>query len=364
MAPSGTAGRSVTIYDVAKAAGVAPSTVSRALSRPGRVSAQTAAKVRQVANELGYQRSPTAPALANIPTRLLAMSVADIGNPVFVEVTRGAEAAAEAAGYILVLLDSRESPERERHIEQFLPAVDGVVLTSPRLSDSAIRMIAKQRPVIVLNRVVRGLPSVLTDAARGSRRAAEHLGSLGHTEIDYLAGPAESWTDGMRWRSLQEAGVELSIRTRRLGPNFPTIKGGMEAAKQWAQDPTTAVIAFNDVMAIGFIRGLARIGVRVPADVSVVGFDNSQLGVLTSPSLTSVSSPLYEQGATAMNNLIALIGGAKATYEPLLLPTRLIPRSSTSKAPTGATFRRAKKGTGFGQPRPGSGAAPETPNNS
>lgn len=333
MAPTPDPERPVTIYDVAKAAGVAPSTVSRALSRPGRVSAQTAARVRQVASELGYQRSPNAPALSLIPSRLLLMSVADIGNPVFVEVTRGAERVAEAAGYTFVLLDSRESSERERRIEQFLPAVDGVVLTSPRLPDSAIRMIAKQRPVVVLNRVVRGLPSVLTDAARGARRAAEHLGSLRHEDIVYLSGPEESWTDGMRWRSLQEAGMELVIRTRRMGPNFPTIKGGLDAAKLWAKEPSTAVVAFNDVMAIGFIRGLATMGLRVPADVSVVGFDNSQLGVLTSPSLTTVSSPLLDQGMTAAKNLLAIIGGATATSEPVLLPTKLVPRSSTSKVP-------------------------------
>lgn len=322
----------VTIYDVAEAAGVAPSTVSRALSRPGRVSARTAAKVRQVASDLGYQRSPTAPALTNIPSRLLVMSVADIGNPVFVEVTRGAEAAAEEAGYTLLLLDSRESSERERLLEQFLPAVDGVVLTSPRLSDSAIRMIAKQRPVVVLNRVVRGLPSVLTDASRGARRAAEHLGSLGHEEVTYLAGPEESWTDGMRWRSLQEAGLELSLRATRVGPIMPTVRGGFEAAKHWARNPTTAVVAFNDVMAIGFIRGLASLGLRVPGDVSVLGFDNSQLGILTSPSLTSVSSPLHEQGVTAVRNLLAIVGGAKPTHKPILLPTKLVPRASTSKA--------------------------------
>src|SRR5699024_7726740 len=139
---------------------------------------------------------PTAPALSQIPSRLLVMSVADIGNPVFVEVIRGAEAAAEEAGYTIVLLDSRENSERERQVEQFLPAVDGAVLTSPRLSDSAIRMIAKQRPVVVLNRVVPGLPSVLTDASRGSQHAAGHLGSLGHEEIVYLSGPEQSWTDG------------------------------------------------------------------------------------------------------------------------------------------------------------------------
>lgn len=322
----------VTIYDVAEAAGVAASTVSRALARPGRVSARTAAKVRQAATELGYQRSPTAPALANTASRLIAMSVADIGNPVFVEVIRGAEAAAEAAGYTVMLLDSRESPTRERAIEQFLPAACGFILASPRLSDSAIRMLAKQRPLVVLNRIVRGLPCVLTDASRGARRAAEHLGNLGHTHITYLGGPGQSWADGVRWRSLQEAGIELSIRTSRLGPNMPTVRGGIESSKRWATEPSTAVVAFNDIMAIGFIRGLRALGLSVPADVSVVGFDNSQLGLLTTPALTSVASPLHEQGSTAITNLLAIIGGATPGDEPVMLPTKLVPRASTSTA--------------------------------
>lgn len=153
-------GRSPTIYDVAEAAGVAPSTVSRALSRPGRVSAETAEKVRAAAARLGYRRATLAPALSAVPTRLLAMVVADIGNPLFVDVIRGAEAAAEAAGYTMLVVDTQESDQRERAaVENFLGAVDGLVLTSPRLSDAGIRAIAKQRPVIVLNRVVRGLPS-------------------------------------------------------------------------------------------------------------------------------------------------------------------------------------------------------------
>lgn len=261
------------------------------------------------------------------------MSVADIGNPVFVETIRGAEAAAEDAGYTVVLVDVRESAERERQIEPFLPMIDGVILTSPRLSDSAVRTFAKQRPVIVLNRAVEGLPSVLTDATRGAQRALEHLADLGHDEIVYLSGPEESWTDGMRWRSLKRTGAELSIRTRRMGPIFPTTKGGLEAVRLWAKDPSTAVVAFNDVMAIGFIRGLSALGLRVPADVSVVGFDNSSLGVLTSPALTTVSAPLHDQGMVAVRNLLAIINGAAATSEPVLLPTRLITRSSTSRAP-------------------------------
>lgn len=326
----------VTIYDVAAAAGVSPSTVSRALARPGRVSAATAAKVRAAAADLGYRRSPSAPAMAAVPSLLLAMIVADIGNPVFVDIIRGAEAACEEAGYTMVLVNAQEDPARERRAaEQFLGAVDGLILTSPRLSDSGIRVLAKQRPIIVLNRVVRGLPSVLTDASRGARRAVEHLGQLGHRKITYLSGPEASWTDGARWRSVEEAGIQMEIRTRRVSPHEPTPSGGERAARQWAQSPTSGVVAFNDIMAIGFIRGLRALGVEVPRDVSVVGFDNSRTGALTSPALTSVASPLSLQGSTAVRNLVAIIGGAQSSQEPVVLPVKLVPRASTSKASRG-----------------------------
>lgn len=333
--------RPPTIYDVAEVAGVAPSTVSRALARPGRVSAATADKVRRAAAQLGYRRSAVAPALNAVPTKLLAMVVADIANPLFVDVIRGAEAAAEAAGYTMLLFDSQESDVRERRaVETFLPAVEGLVLTSPRLSDSGIRTLAKQRPIIVLNRVVTGLPSVLTDGARGVRRAAEHLGQLGHREISYIAGPEASWADGVRWRGLEEAGIDLELRVRRIGPNQPTVEGGARAARRWAESPTTAVIAFNDIMAIGFIRGLRALGISVPSDVSVAGFDNSRTGALTVPALTSVASPLALQGATAVRNLQAIIGGARSSEEPVLLPVKLIARQSTARVSREALFGR------------------------
>lgn len=323
----------ITIYDVAAAAGVAPSTVSRALARPGRVSAETAAKVRAAAASLGYRRSATAPALASVSSKLIAMVVADIGNPVFIDVVRGAEAACEVAGYTMLLVNGQENAARERRAaEEFISSVDGLILTSPRLSDSGIRMLAKQRPVVVLNRIVRGLPSVLTDASRGARRAVEHLGQLGHRKITYLGGPEASWTDGVRWRSVEESALQLEMTTRRVGPNPPTPAGGEQAAHRWAQSPTSGVVAFNDLMAIGFIRGLRALGVEVPRDVSVVSFDNSQTGSLTTPALTSVASPLSLQGGTAVRNLMAIIGGAQSSQEPVLLPVKLVPRASTGKA--------------------------------
>lgn len=330
--------RPVTIYDVARAAGVAPSTVSRALARPGRVSVATASRVREAAQRLGYQRNRATPDSGQ-QSQLLAMVVSDIRNPVFTDLIRGADTAAEAAGYTLVVFDSRESMARERAFERYLNAVDGVMLTSPRLPAAGIRMLAKQRPLVVLNRIVGDLPCVLTDGAEGARYAVEHLHALGHTDVAYVAGPAASWTDGMRWRGVQQSAKELSMRASRISPAMPTVEGGFRAANLWAASPTTAVIAFNDVMAIGFIVGLRSLGLEVPRDVSVVGFDNSQLGALTTPPLTSVASPLRDQGTTATNTLIAILAGKSVATDPVLLPARLMQRDSTGRSPGSVSLR-------------------------
>nr|NLD41461.1 LacI family transcriptional regulator [Actinomycetales bacterium] len=198
---AGTGKKEPTIYDVARLAGVAASTVSRALSRPGRVSVATASKVREAARELGYRRAPTISTDGQPRTGLLAMVVADIGNPVFTENIRGAELAAEEAGYTLLVVDTRESSAREQQgIARIIDGVEGLILTSPRMSSAGILGIAKQRPVVVLNREVGGLPSVLTNGGRGAGLGAEHLANLGHDEITYVAGPKASWADGERWR--------------------------------------------------------------------------------------------------------------------------------------------------------------------
>jgi LacI family transcriptional regulator len=200
------------------------------------------------------------------------------------------------------------------------------------MSDSAIRMMAKQNPTIVMNRAVADVASVVTDNARGIRRAAEHLGEQGHDTITYLAGPEASWADGMRWRSLREAALELELNVRRTAPAQPTVRGGEEVAAEWLQHRTSAVIAYNDQMAIGFIRALQQQGFSVPEDVSVVGFDNSYGADLITPALTTVAAPLYALGTTAVNNLLAFAAGAKSqSGQPVVLPTRLVVRNSTAK---------------------------------
>ncbi|MGC4797302.1 LacI family DNA-binding transcriptional regulator [Micromonospora saelicesensis] len=325
-------GQRVTIYDVALEAGVSPSTVSRAFSRPSRVNSETAERIRQVAERLGYRTNPLARALTTSRTKMIALVIADITNPVYAEIVRGAQEVAADGEYTTVLIDAQESHRLERAaVERTMSTVDGIVLASSRMSDSAIRMVAKQRPVVVLNRALADVPCVVTDDPRGVRRAVEHLGELGHDHITYVAGPQASWPNGVRWRSLLEAGMELEIKVRQIGPFSPTLAGGERAAQELCARPATAVLAFNDQMAIGIIRGLSRMGVNVPGDVSVVGFDNILAADIVTPGLTTVAAPLYAEGSAATRHLLTMIEGAPGhTGRPMVLPVRLVVRDSTA----------------------------------
>ncbi len=321
-----------TIYDVAKAAGVAASTVSRAFARPGRVNADTAARVFAAARELGY-RTTALPGLTTSQSRTLALVVTDITNPFYAEIIRGAHEAATDLGYTVRLSHTQEDAHIERAwIEHELETVAGVVLASSRMSDSTIRTVAKQKPVVVLNRRLPEVPCLLIDNARGMRRALEHLGELGHTSVTYVSGPEASWTDGVRWQALREAGYELEMKVRRVGPTqSPTIDAGFRHVREILAQPTTAVIAYNDVLAIGVIKGLRRLGVVVPEDMSVIGVDNILLAEVVEPELTTVASPLRAQGQSAVRNVVAMVNGAVPTCEPLLMPVTLVVRGSTAQ---------------------------------
>jgi DNA-binding LacI/PurR family transcriptional regulator len=336
--PAVPGGAQLTIYDVARAAGVAPSTVSRALSKPGRVSYKTAERVRRVAEELGYRTGRMERSVAERGTGMLAIVVADIANPVFFGMIRGAERAASDRGFTMLVVESQETESAERSaLDRLVPVVDGVVLGSSRMSDATIRSLAKRKPIILLNRTVSEVSSVVIDDVHAIKKAAEHLTGLSHRSICYLAGPEASWPDGMRWRGLREASLELDIQVRRLGPFLPTMRGGAAVAEQWLQKPTTAVIAYNDLMAIGFIQAVTAAGFNVPGDVSVIGFDNIVDGTLVEPHLTTIAAPLVSLGSAAVARLVRTDQRerGRAGEEPVLLPARLVVRGSTGPRRTG-----------------------------
>ena len=254
-------------------------------------------------------------------------------NPFYTEIIRGAQTAAAAeAGYTMLLADAQESDQVEREaLERALPTVEGMVLASSRMSDSAIRMIAKQRPTVVLNRAIPDVPCLVTDNARGVRRAVEHLAGLGHDAITYLGGPEASWADGTALAGVAgDRCRSWRCTRRRIGPYPPTVAGGERRGRQVAGARRRAVIAYNDLMAIGFIRWVRAQGCGCPSDVSVVGFDNIFAAELVSPALTTVAAPLRMMGETAVRNLLAIAHGARMrTGEPTVLPVKLVVRSST-----------------------------------
>jgi LacI family transcriptional regulator len=274
---------------------------------------------------------------------VIALAIADITNPYYFGIIRGAQAAAIDAGYTMLLANAQESDRLEREaLDRSIGMVDGIVLTSTRMSDSAIRKMARLRPLIVLNRVVVGLPCVVTDHRHGMREAVAHLTGLGHTSMTYVAGPEAAWADSVRWQALREIAAERGLKVHRIGPHPPTVAGGVTAVEQFRTQPAGAVIAYNDMVALGFLQGLAALGAKVPADVSVIGFDNIFGTELVTPGLTTVASPLQTLGATAVRQLVATIGGAPPqTGDPVMLPTRLVIRCSTGP------FRRRRTAAAF-----------------
>ncbi|MDO4259103.1 MAG: LacI family DNA-binding transcriptional regulator [Actinomycetaceae bacterium] len=329
--------RRVTIYDVAREAGVAASTVSRTFARPGRVNAETAEKIRAVAEALGYRTSSIPRAMRDEATKVLAFIAADVTNPVYGHMMRAFQNEALAGGYTTILLDSQEDSLREQQlIQQIIPLVDGLALVASRLSDSAISQVAKVIPVVVVNRAVAGITSVVPDTMGGVRKAVEYLHSLGHMRLTYLSGPSASWIDGMRWRAATDICTSQGIHLRRVGPNIPTLRGGVAATQLWKDHPTSAVLAYNDIMAIGFIKGAQSLGLRVPGDVSVIGIDNSMASILTTPTLTSVATKSGDIGQRAAKTLIHHISHRSEKLAPTItVPTGIITRESTGN-PTGA----------------------------
>lgn len=324
--------RPPTIYDVARAAGVAPSTVSRVFSRPGRVAHETAVHVRAVAERLGYRARPRRPdQRPGRATGVVAVVVSDLRNAFYRPVIRGIEDLAAEEDITIVILDgAAPGGVRRELLERVAPAVDGIIVGDPHLTDGVARTIARQRPVVLLNRVVPDLTCVARDNGAGAVAAADLLARLGHRSVAFVGGPEASWSSGVRWQALREAGGQHGLRVRRFGPYAATAAGGLQAADELRQARASAVVTFNDLMAAGVVRGLAQAGVDVPGEVSVVGFDDAPFARTIRPALTTVGSANRALGAAAMGRLVEMVGGRPVDPEPVILPTRLVVRASTA----------------------------------
>lgn len=325
-----------TIYDIAKLAGVNPSTVSRALGKPGRVSARTQKLVEDAAAQLNYTVNPLARALPTGRTNTFGLIVSDITNPIFFDVIRGAEAAAARGGYTMVLAESAESADTETTVaHRMLPATDGIILASPRMSDDTICELAASKPVAVINRDVDGVASVVPDVDPGIGEVARHFAANGHRRVAFVSGPAQSWMAERRWQSFREACEWSHLDAVRLPSSAPTLDGGRRAAREVRRSGVTAVLCYNDLLAIGLMQELQAAGVNIPDEFSVVGFDNIFGADFTTPQLSSIAMPLRECGGAALELLLdpaLLTSVAEGTAAPTRpLATRMVVRGSSGR---------------------------------
>ncbi|QAY68975.1 LacI family DNA-binding transcriptional regulator [Xylanimonas protaetiae] len=318
----------VTVHDVARTAGVSIATVSRALSNPSMVATATRERVESAAAALGYVPNLQAAALRAGRTGAIGLLVPDLANPYFAAIAQGVAETAREQGLGVFVVDSQEDPEAEPGLLRRLARqTDGVILASPRAVE-ADRAVAGTTPVVVVNQT--GPRAVAADFASGVHQAVAHLVALGHRQIAYVGGPAASWGDAQRRTALaaevRDRGAD-GLEVLLLGVFAPTVDGGESAVDAVAASSATAVVTYNDVVAVGLVRALRARGVRVPDDLSVVSFDDTYLAGLVTPALTSVRTDLRALGRFAARQLVEPTDAA----EPLTLhPMHLEVRDSTA----------------------------------
>ncbi|MCP2164184.1 LacI family DNA-binding transcriptional regulator [Goodfellowiella coeruleoviolacea] len=328
---------SVTIRDVAHKANVSVSTVSRALSAPNLVRQQTRDRVIAAADELGYRPNTAARSLITGKTGILGIVVTDLGNPFYTGILKGVQARARQDAYSVLFADGEEDPATEESLVRTMAKqVDGLVVCAPTMSDQQLRDLAELTPMVLVNRHVPEIPAVLMDSAGGMRQVVDHLAALGHERIAYLGGPRGAWSDQERRAGLLAAAERQHIGVAEFGPFPPRFDGGIQGADLALAAEVTAIVAYNDLMAFGTLSRLRSRGVRVPTDVSVVGFDDLVFSATSAPPLTTVAMPTEAAGRAAVHLLLARLAesGAGAPATAQRLDTYLIVRFTTS--PPGA----------------------------
>lgn len=315
------------LTDVARHAGVSIATASRAFGEPDRLARTTLERVRRAAAELGYANPQ-----AGTTTRTIGVIVPDAANPVYATLLKAIQGQAWHGRHRIVLFDADEDPRREREEIQLGRRLDGLLLCSPRLPDDEVRTLVGATPHVVINRAIEGSPSVVMDAEHGPTQAVEHLAALGHSHVAYASGPQGSWADSRRADAVSRACERYGIRLTRLSHHAASIQGGRAGAAAMIASGATAVISYNDLVALGLESGMAELGRSCPDDVSIVGIDDIELAGAVSPSLTTVRMPIARSGALAVDLLLQAIAGTPPDASTAL-PSELIVRRSTAAPP-------------------------------
>jgi DNA-binding LacI/PurR family transcriptional regulator len=333
-------GISVTLDQVALAAGVSTATVSRVINNLPRVATSTRQRVLDTIERLHYTPNFAGRILATQRTHTLGLIITDITNPYYPAVVRGVEVASLGLGFNVLLYDTAEDKQREAQALQLLRErqVDGLIICSSRLGKARLAHLAHGKtPIVFINSqpAPSTVGSVETDHEAGMRAAVEHLAALGHQRIGYLGGPPASQVQQRRLKAFRAAAQHLGLWTL-CESRLPTVVGGEEGTRAIlcetavSQRPT-ALITYNDLMASGALLAAHACGLVVPGDFSVIGHDDIPMSALLSPALTTVRQPMQELGARAVS-LLATHLSSTAAANPTITSLRpeLILRASTA----------------------------------
>ena len=332
----------MTLRDVARAARVHPGTVSRALNAQtrGLVNQETAERVIRAAEELGYRPNPIARGLKTNRSYTVGVVIPDLTNPLFPPIVRGIEERLGDEGYTSLIANTDNDPDRERQDFEAMRArqVDGFITATARLDREFVAETAElSEPVVLVNRRLEdeSLPAVTVDDQEGSRLAVEHVVGLGHRRIAHLGGPQALSTGHQRYlgflAAISAAGLEADERATRFGNAFTEAEGARVCRELLDAAPdVTAIVAGNDLLALGCYDVLAERGLRCPQDVSVVGFNDMPFAARFDPPLTTVRIPHREIGISAADLLLESLGDGETKARQVRLQPTFVARGSTA----------------------------------
>lgn len=330
--------RMPTLQEVADAAKVSLMTASRAINNRGGVSAKTRERVVKIAAELGYVVNRAAQKLSGGKSHILGIVAADLEDPFMSAVVTGATQVAWAAGYEALVYPQADREKRPAGsvMDLLQQIADGVVAVLPLEYGYLGDLAALNIPVITIDQ--RGkhaeFPSIATDGYEGARMAVQHLAALGHQRIGFIAGDERLVSAQERHRAYTDTLAQLDIArdTQLVVAGGFTQAGGFAAAQKLLalESPPTAIFAANDMSAFGAIAAIREAGMKVPDDISVVGFDDIPNAAHFHPPLSTVRQPLNQMGRAAVNALLAQIAGIDAVSPQIWLPTELVVRASTA----------------------------------
>lgn len=332
----------VTIYDVAREAGVSMATVSRVVNGNPNVKPTTRKKVLEAIERLGYRPNAVARGLASKKTTTVGVIIPDISSIFFAELARGIEDIATMYKYNIILCNSDQNKEKEIHLINTLleKQVDGIVFMGSEITSEHAEQFNRSPVPIVLAATLdmeKKFPSVNIDYKQAVHDAVTYLIEKGHKKIGMLSGTLSDPINGFQKfigykEAIQEAGLEFDESLINIGDY--SYDSGMEAMGEFLEleDRPTAIFAATDEMALGIIHGAQDRGFRVPEDFEVIGFDDTRLATMVRPTLTSVVQPMYDIGAVSMRLLTKYMNKEEVDHHIIVLPHRIEIRQSTSRA--------------------------------